>query len=224
MDGLKGCQLAASLRGEVLQTLPDTERLNLNSLCNSLELRFSQKYSKEYARLQMKTRFQKTGDSLQDYDFKIQRLITLAFSEFSANVREMISLEYFVDGLKDEEIQRAVRMADVQDLKSALLYALKLEAANEASCRDSHSVRGARVTADVPCESPWIKKIEKLKEEIQDLKAQCQNLRRRRITCWGCDGAGHLRNSCPRINKEDCNIKCWGCGRTGHVRSNCPRV
>ncbi|GFU07823.1 uncharacterized protein TNCV_3551471 [Trichonephila clavipes] len=115
-------------------------------------------------------------------------------------------------------------MADVQDLKSALLYALKVEAANEASCRDNNSVRGARVTTDEPCESPWRKEIEKLREEIQDLMAERQNLRRRRIMCWGCGGAGHLRSSCRRINKEDHNIKCWGCGRTGHVRSNCPRV
>ncbi|GFT96446.1 retrovirus-related Pol polyprotein from transposon 412 [Trichonephila clavipes] len=42
--------------------------------------------------------------------------------------------------------------------------------------------------------------------------------------CWGCGGAGHLRSSCSRINKEDHNIKCWGCGRPGHVRSNCPQV
>ncbi|GFV25640.1 retrovirus-related Pol polyprotein from transposon 412 [Trichonephila clavipes] len=52
--------------------------------------------------------------------------------------------EYFVDGLKERGKQKAVRMADVQDLKSALFYFLKVEAANEASCRDSHSVRGAR--------------------------------------------------------------------------------
>ncbi|GFU66145.1 uncharacterized protein TNCV_2858181 [Trichonephila clavipes] len=57
-EAAKACQLAASLRGEaaeVLQTLPDTERLNLNSLYNALDLRFGQKYSKDYARLQMKT-------------------------------------------------------------------------------------------------------------------------------------------------------------------------
>ncbi|GFV82414.1 uncharacterized protein TNCV_3982071 [Trichonephila clavipes] len=136
----------------------------------------------------------------------------------------MISLEYFVNGLMDEEIQMAVKMADVQDLKSALLYALKLEAANEASCRNRHSIRGTRVNTDAPCESPWVKEIEKLKEEIKDLMAQRQTLRRRRITCWGCSGAGNLKSSCPRINKEDRNIKCWGCGSTGHVRSNCPRV
>ncbi|GFS58382.1 uncharacterized protein TNCV_2475291 [Trichonephila clavipes] len=167
---------------EILQTLPVTERLNLNFLYNALDLRFGQKYSKDYARLQMKTRLQKTGESLQEYAFEIQRLTTLAFTDFSANVREMISFEYFVDGLKDEEIQMAVRMADFKDPKSALLYALKVEAAIQASCRDRHSIRGARLTADAPCESPWIKEIETLREEIQDLTAKRQNLRRRRIT------------------------------------------
>ncbi|GFX09447.1 uncharacterized protein TNCV_4698331 [Trichonephila clavipes] len=229
-EGVKACQLAASLRGEaaeILQTLPDTERLNLNSLYNALDLRFGQKYSKEYARLQMKTRLQKTGESLQEYAFEVERLANLAFSHHLATVRETISLQYFVDVLREREVQKAVKaviMADVQDLKSALLYALKLEAATQASRRDRQSIRGARVTTDAPCESLWRKKIEKLREEIQDLRAQRQNLRRRRITFWGCGGAGHPRSSCPRINKEDHNIKCWGCSRSRHVRSNCPRV
>ncbi|GFU14597.1 uncharacterized protein TNCV_406541 [Trichonephila clavipes] len=110
-EGAKACQLAASLRGEaaeILQTLSDTEQLNLNSLYKALDLRFGQKYSKEHARLQIKTRLQNTGESLQEFAFEIQRLIVLTFSDFSANVREMIYFEYFVDGQKDEEIQRAV--------------------------------------------------------------------------------------------------------------------
>ncbi|GFW97289.1 retrovirus-related Pol polyprotein from transposon 412 [Trichonephila clavipes] len=41
----------------------------------------------------------------------------------------------------------------------------------------SEELRG---NADAPCESPWIKEIEKLREEIQDLMAQHQNLRRLR--------------------------------------------
>ncbi|GFX98617.1 hypothetical protein TNCV_1501951 [Trichonephila clavipes] len=52
------------------------------------------------------------------------------------------------------EIQKAVRMADIEDIKSALLYALKLEAVTQASRRNHQSIRGARVTLDVPCESP----------------------------------------------------------------------
>ncbi|GFX58440.1 uncharacterized protein TNCV_320221 [Trichonephila clavipes] len=179
---------------------------------NALDLRFGQKLSKYYVRLQIKTRRQKPMESLQEYASEVERLANLAFSDHSATVREVISLQYFAKGLKDGEIQRAVRMADVQDLKSAL----KLEAANGASCRDRHSILGARVTANASCESLWIKEIEKLREGIQYLMAQRQNLRRRRITCWWFGGAGHLRSNCPRINKEDHNIKCWVCGRTGH--------
>ncbi|GFX57905.1 uncharacterized protein TNCV_3068721 [Trichonephila clavipes] len=139
----------------------------------------------------MKTRLQKTGESLQEYASEVERLANLTFSNHLATVRGRISLQYFVDGLREGEVQKAVRMADVQDLKSALLYALKVEAANEASCRDNHSVRGARVTTDAPCASPWRKEIEKPREEIQDLLAQRQNLKRRRVLCWGCGGAGH---------------------------------
>ncbi|GFW33576.1 uncharacterized protein TNCV_2211081 [Trichonephila clavipes] len=106
----------------------------------------------------MKTRYQKTGESLREYAFEIQKFTT---SDFSANVLEMISLQYFVGGLKDGEIQRALRMADVQDLKSTLLYALKFEAATQASCIDHHFIRGARMTADASCESPWRKEIKK---------------------------------------------------------------
>ncbi|GFU59465.1 gag-pol [Trichonephila clavipes] len=93
----------------------------------------SARNSPKTARLQRKTRHQKPEESLQEYAFEMQRLTTLAFSDFSANVREMICLEYFVDGLKDEEIQ----MAD------------------------------------------------------------------RSTKCWGCGGAGHLRNNCPRVNQKD---------------------
>ncbi|GFX94884.1 uncharacterized protein TNCV_2379571 [Trichonephila clavipes] len=119
---------------------------------------------------EIKTRHQKPEESLQEYAFEIQRLDNLAFSDHPLTVRKVISLQYFVDGLKNGEIQKSVRIADVQDLKSALLYALKLEAATQINRRDRHSIRGARVTADEPCESRLIKEIEKLKEEMQTIK------------------------------------------------------
>ncbi|GFY02220.1 uncharacterized protein TNCV_5100791 [Trichonephila clavipes] len=185
-EGVKACQLAASLRGEaseVLQTLPDTERLNLNSLYNALDLRSAQKYSKDYARLQMKTRLQKNGESLQEYASDLERLANLAFSDHPATMRETISLQYFVDGLKEGEIQKAV--------------------ATQASRKDRHFIRGARVTADEPCESRLIKEMEILIEEMQTIKAGISNQEKRNFRCWGCGGTGHLRRNCPRSRKEE---------------------
>ncbi|GFV45645.1 hypothetical protein TNCV_2794711 [Trichonephila clavipes] len=48
-----------------------------------------------------------------------------------------------------------------------MLYALKLEAATQASLKDRHLIRRARMTADEPCESRLLKEMEILKEEIQ---------------------------------------------------------
>ncbi|GFX00771.1 hypothetical protein TNCV_4577381 [Trichonephila clavipes] len=50
----------------------------------------------------------------------------------------------FHGGLEDGEIQRPIRMADVQNLKSVQLYALELEATTQARFRDRHSIQGAK--------------------------------------------------------------------------------
>ncbi|GFU66317.1 uncharacterized protein TNCV_3642401 [Trichonephila clavipes] len=205
-EGVKASQLAVSLRGkgiEILQTIPDTERLNLNSLYNALDLRFSQKYPKDYVRLQMKTRLSKTGESLQEYASEVERLDNLAFSDHPATVRETIYLQYFVDGLKEGEIQKAVKMADIQNLKSALLYALKLEAATQASRKDRHFIGGARVIAYDLCESRLLKEMEKLKEEMQTIKPGISKQEKRNFKCWGCGRTGHLRRNCFPARKEE---------------------
>ncbi|GFT47117.1 uncharacterized protein TNCV_3747651 [Trichonephila clavipes] len=97
-------------------------------------------------------------------------------------------------------------MEDVQDLKSALLYALKLEAATQASRRDRQSIRGARVTADELYESRLLKEMEKLKEEMQTIKAGITNQEKRNFKCWGCGEMGHLRRNYPRARKEDSTV------------------
>ncbi|GFU19627.1 uncharacterized protein TNCV_153221 [Trichonephila clavipes] len=83
---------------------------------------------------------------------KMEEAIEKPLQIFSENVREKISLKCFVDGLMDEEIQRGERMTHVQDLKSALLFALKFEADIQASCIDRQSIRGARFFSNVRLE------------------------------------------------------------------------
>ncbi|GFV08748.1 uncharacterized protein TNCV_35631 [Trichonephila clavipes] len=100
----------------------------------------------------MITRLQKIGESLQEYASELERLTNLTFYDHPATMRDIISLQYFVDGLKEREIQKAVKMADVQDFKSALLYALKFEAGSQSSHKDRNSIRRASVTANEPCE------------------------------------------------------------------------
>ncbi|GFW52007.1 hypothetical protein TNCV_1189371 [Trichonephila clavipes] len=80
----KACQLAASLRADaadILQSLPETQRLDFDALVNALELRFGEKCVKDYSRLQLKSRQQKVSETLQELATDVERLSHLAFSD-----------------------------------------------------------------------------------------------------------------------------------------------
>ncbi|GFS60783.1 gag-Pol polyprotein [Trichonephila clavipes] len=91
----KACQLAASLRADaadILQTLPETQRLDFDALVNALELRFGEKCVKDYSRLQLKSRQQKVSETLQELVTDVERLSHLAFSDCPTEVREVLAL------------------------------------------------------------------------------------------------------------------------------------
>ncbi|GFU10569.1 gag-Pol polyprotein [Trichonephila clavipes] len=86
----KACQLAASLRADaadILQTLPETQRLDFDALVNALELRFGEKCVKDYSRLQLKSRQQKVSETLQELATDVERLSHLAFSHCPTEVK-----------------------------------------------------------------------------------------------------------------------------------------
>ncbi|GFU34950.1 hypothetical protein TNCV_2992401 [Trichonephila clavipes] len=94
-------------------------------------------------------RMQKYEDKIPEnqkkkYASEIEMLANLALSEYAANVGDIISLQSFVSGLTQGEIQRAVKMANVQNLISSLVYVLKCESAYHASRRDRYDIRGVK--------------------------------------------------------------------------------
>ncbi|GFT50429.1 gag-Pol polyprotein [Nephila pilipes] len=78
---VKAFHLAASLRGDasdILETLSEEQRHDFQALSSALELRFGGIFTKEYSRLQLKSRYQKEGESLQELATDIQRFSRLA--------------------------------------------------------------------------------------------------------------------------------------------------
>ncbi|XP_055944373.1 myosin-J heavy chain-like [Argiope bruennichi] len=196
----KARQLASSLRAEaadILRTIPDNEQLNFDALSSALELRFGEKCLKDYSRLQLKTRQQKPNETLQDLATDIEKLSHLAFSDCPTEVRETLAVQYFVDGVRDVEIQKALRMAETKDLKSGLVYAIKFEAAQQASRRDRHFIRGAEVKRD---EDPLLKVMTQLLEEFRGMKQrsgeETGKFKRNNARCWKCGAEGHLQRQC----------------------------
>lgn len=193
----KACQLAASLRAEaadILQTLPEEQRLDLNALSSALELRFGEKCVRDYSRLQLKSRQQKATETLQELATDVERLSHLAFADCPADTREILSLQYFVDGIRDAEIQKALRVADIKDLKSALVYAMKYEAAQQATRRERHPIRAAAIQDP---KHPIVARMDELEKRINDLSRSIPE-KKQSLKCWNCGGEGHIRRNCRK--------------------------
>ncbi|GBM95875.1 Retrovirus-related Pol polyprotein from transposon 412 [Araneus ventricosus] len=59
--------------------------------------------------------------------------MSLAYAECPQDVRDSLAAQYFVDAIRDEDTQHATRLMDAKDLKSALAYSMKYEAAKTVS-------------------------------------------------------------------------------------------
>ncbi|GFV91581.1 retrovirus-related Pol polyprotein from transposon 412 [Trichonephila clavipes] len=195
----KACQLAASLRADaadILQTLPETQRLDFDALVNALELRFGEKCVKDYSRLQLKSRQQKVSETLQELATDVERLSHLAFSDCPTEVREVLALQHFIDGVRDPEIQKALRMADFKDLKGALVFAMKFEAAQQATRKDRHPIRAVN-ESDTSNSS-----VERLERQMRSFMNRVESLMsqkadgKKTLKCWTCGREGHLQRSC----------------------------
>ncbi|GFW04409.1 retrovirus-related Pol polyprotein from transposon 17.6 [Trichonephila clavipes] len=195
----KACQLAASLRADaadILQTLPETQRLDFDALVNALELRFGEKCVKDYSRLQLKSRQQKVSETLQELATDVERLSHLAFSDCPTEVREVLALQHFIDGVRDPEIQKALRMADLKDLKGALVFAMKFEAAQQATRKDRHPIRAVN-ESDTSNSS-----VERLERQMRSFMNRVESLMsqkadgKKTLKCWTCGREVHLQRSC----------------------------
>ncbi|GFW36094.1 gag-Pol polyprotein [Trichonephila clavipes] len=204
----KACQLAASLRADaadILQTLPETQRLDFDALVNALELRFGEKCVKDYSRLQLKSRQQKVSETLQELATDVERLSHLAFSDCPTEVREVLALQHFIDGVRDPEIQKALRMADLKDLKGALVFAMKFEAAQQATRKDRHPIRAVN-ESDTSNSS-----VERLERQMRSFLNRVESLMsqkadgKKTLKCWTCGREGHLQRSCRERQGAETN-------------------
>jgi len=223
----KAFHLAASLRGEaadILQTIPEERRTNIEALISALDMRFGEQHLQDYYRLQLRTRQQTANETLQELAADIERLCQVAYSNCPTDVRDNLSLQYFTDALRDPELQKALRLAEAKDLKSGLVYAMKIEAAQQATRRDRRPVRGATVEEAVS---------EEFKELKRAVETLCHNINNVKTTCFHCNQEGQepkrqvenfRRKPNPSRNRgsNSDGIVCYNCHQEGHFQRSCP--
>ncbi|KAJ8933601.1 hypothetical protein NQ318_023119 [Aromia moschata] len=142
--------LVISLRGqalEILQSIPEEQQNDYDRIVGALEIRYGHKYLRQVYQSQIKSRQQRTNESLQEYEADIERLIHLAYPQAPKEFLEQIGIQTFIDGLLDTEMQQALRLGRHATISDALIAALEFKAAKEASRNYKPLVRQCRSTA-----------------------------------------------------------------------------
>lgn len=82
---------------------------------------------------QLKNRCQKRPDeTLQEFEVGVVRLVRGSYPEIRDNYYEILAFENFLDGIRDTDIQLAVRLTNLESLNDAQARALELEAAKSS--------------------------------------------------------------------------------------------
>ncbi|KAJ8949291.1 hypothetical protein NQ318_006714 [Aromia moschata] len=140
--------LVISLRGqalEILQSIPEEQQNDYDRIVGALEIRYGHKYLRQVYQSQIKSRQQRSNESLQEYEADIERLIHLAYPQAPKEFLEQIGIQTFIDGLVDTEMQQALRLGRHTTISDALIAALEFKAAKEASRSYKPLVRQIKV-------------------------------------------------------------------------------
>ncbi|KAJ8947660.1 hypothetical protein NQ318_009544 [Aromia moschata] len=163
------------------------KRITIN-LVRHLEMRYGQSHLEHVYHSQLKNRYQKSNESLQEFEADIARLVRLAYSSTPENVMERLVVQAFLDDLRDTETRQALTLARPSKLVDALARALELKAARQ-SCRSQAKVR--KMEEDVEegtCNEAEIRRV------VEGM------LEKRQIRCWNCDKGAivNLKKQAPK--------------------------
>lgn len=184
--------LVVALRGpalDLLRTLPEAEKGDYQKLTAALELHFGEQHLQQLFRTQLKTRKQKVGETLQDFEADVRKLMHLAYPTAPTELVEELATRSFIEGVRDDTVRNALLLATYTTTREALGKALEIEAAYKASAANwgQCKVRGTQVEE----ETDSLKAImRELKEFLAANKsAGCQ-------TCYRCGKTGHFKRDC----------------------------
>ncbi|KAJ8933328.1 hypothetical protein NQ318_020831 [Aromia moschata] len=112
-------------------------------------MKYGDKHMQHVYQVQLKGRLQLAGENLQHFEVDILRLVRLAYPTAPPEFLEQLSIQHFIDGLRDSETQQALRLGRHRSLNDALSHALKLIAAKVAS-RGHVKVRRVSAVDEAP--------------------------------------------------------------------------
>ncbi|KAJ8952419.1 hypothetical protein NQ318_014511, partial [Aromia moschata] len=167
--------LVISLRGqalEILQSIPEEQQNDYDRIVRALEISYGHKYLRQVYQSQIKSRQQRTNESLQEYEADIERLIHLAYLQAPKEFLEQIGIQTFIDGLLDTEMQQALRLGRHTTISDVLVAALEFKAAKEASRSYKPLVRQVKFEECQSLEDTIKKELERRKQDTDEYAGQ----------------------------------------------------
>ncbi|KAJ3664361.1 hypothetical protein Zmor_008538 [Zophobas morio] len=203
-DQQKATALVVALRGaalEILQTLSEENQKDYTALTTALELRFGDEHLRQVFVAQLKSRIQKSSESLQEFAADVKRLVHLAYPEAPQDFQDRLAAETFVNGVRDSEVRRVLQISGFKKPSEALIRALEVDAAYNSSPRSNVKIRGIGVEGEV---NPIQESLDKMSENFEKLAREI---------------IAEIKTGSSR--QHGGRLECYRCGRQGHVRRDC---
>ena len=191
----KASNLTLSLQGEalnIIQTVKPEDQENYELLVKQLDMRYGNAHLQQVYQAQLNNRNQESKETLQEFEADISRLVHLAFPDAPENMIQALAIQRFIQGMRDSEIQQALRIAHTKTLSDALSIALEHEAAKQAS-RNQSRVRNI--------DAEKIETNEDLEERMRRILKEILP-ERRKLRCWNCGELGHPQRLCKKFPRK----------------------
>ncbi|UYV63465.1 K02A2.6-like [Cordylochernes scorpioides] len=179
----KVTNLIVVLRGpalDLLQAVPRADQQSYAMLMGELELRYGEQYLR------------------QGFEADVNRLCHLAYPGAPIDFLDKWAAQTFIDGIRDVEVQRVLRLASFDKSREALVRALEVEAAYRVSESGHPRVRGAELIMEQSTTGGGGKSnaIKEILKRLERLKETGRPGRRSAGPCFRCGRHGHLKRQC----------------------------
>ena len=181
----KVAALIVALKGgaaEILHMVPENDRGDYKEIMRSLERRYGHNHRCEMYRLELKGRYQKAGETLQEYASDIERMVYKAHTNMPAEFIERIKVDTFTDGIRDPETRKAVILAPKATFAETTTCALINETV-QAMVKPAVKVRRVEISDNTD--------VDRLNKP-----------RDGRIRCWTCEKMGHISRDCWELKRK----------------------